>query len=178
MKEIVFVQTVSAEELRREVETWYDLFAGRKFYVWLGLAAILGGVAYNLWQGGGFKPLLALCFAALLFFVYMFFLHKKLAVGPVLNALKESPGCAGEVRVAISPAGTVTREAAGKTSQFPLSAFSRAAEVDHGVMLFVSKSGWISLKKSAFPAEDDYRRFLHNIELNRIRLEDRRREKA
>ncbi|MEA4862585.1 MAG: hypothetical protein VB042_04700 [Victivallaceae bacterium] len=178
MKEIFFVQTLSPEELRREVETWYDVFAGRKFYVWLGLAAIIGGVLYNLWRGGGTKPMLVLCLVALLFFVYMFFLHKRLAVGPVFNALKASPGVSGEVRAAISPAGTVTREAAGKISQFPLSSFALAAEVDHGVMLFVSKSGWISLKKSAFPSEDDYRRFLHNIELNRIRLEDRRREKA
>jgi len=74
VKEIILVQTVSEPELRREVETWYGIFAGKKLYVLIGLATIFGGVAYNLWRGGGVKPLLALCLTGALFFVYMLFL--------------------------------------------------------------------------------------------------------
>lgn len=171
MENIKLVQTQSEEELKKEVEIWYKLFVGRSRIVWIGVAAMLVGAGALIYRQSGGAKAAVLVVCAVLFFFYIVFLRKRLAITQVYNALRMSPIFGLPTEIEITPGGTLTIKAGDRSGTHHLKDFAVAAETGEALLLFVSKSGWITLLRNAFRNDEDYAALRHNVELNNIKIE-------
>lgn len=163
-----FKQHFSPEEVRAQIENWYKIFIGRSIYLWLGVGFIVAGAFLMVRQGAtSSKPGVTMMIGAVVYMLYICILRRKITTTQVYNALKNMEEFNREVLVTVSDTGKVSVDCNGKLGEHPLSEFTSAYETDSEIMLFVRKSGWLTLKKSGF-TEEQYKYFKHNLALNRI----------
>ncbi len=165
---IEFHQQFDAAEVKREVEIWYKLFIGKSIYMWLGLAFMVFAVVYSVRDGLAFgKPGITLLIGTVIYLFYVLYLRRRITIFQVYNSLSRAPGFGEISTINITEAGTVRIECGGRKGEHKLSEFTVAAETADTLMLFVRKSGWLTLRRSGFSPED-YIAFKRNLSLNNI----------
>ncbi|MDD4818531.1 MAG: hypothetical protein PHI85_11255 [Victivallaceae bacterium] len=169
MKEIRLIQTQTVDELRQEVDIWYRTFVSRRYFVFVGFVVLAAGTIFAAVRDN-FKAASLLGGAAVLFAFYTLFIQKKLAVTQVFNALRMSPIFGRETVIDITPGGTISISCNGYNGKHSLKDFSCAVETDRALLLFVNRSGWISLSRAAFPDRESYDELVHNIEIHSMRV--------
>ncbi len=158
---ITLRQTTTPEEVRDEVDCWYDLFINKKIYLWLGVAFLAGGGLLFFYRGGeSNSPGVVMLVSAVIYMSYMFLIRRRMTVMQLFQSLRNSPEFGKEVEYVINDNGTITRRCNGRTSEHKLSDFRSAVETPDMVMLFVNRSGWLSFRRNAFSGTDEYLKFL------------------
>ena len=164
-------QTTTPEEVRDEVDCWYDLFINKKIYLWLGVAFLAGGGILFFYRGGeSNSPGLVMLVSAIIYMCYMFLIRRRMTVMQLFQSLRNSPEFGQEVEYLISDAGEITRRCNGRTGTHMLSDFKTALETPELLMLFVNRSGWLAFRRSAFADIKDYQKFMDLIQKSGICL--------
>ncbi len=169
MDAIRLVQTQTLDELRQEVEIWYKTFVSRRYFVAVGFVILAAGTIFAAVRDN-FKAAALLGGAAVLFACYTLFIQKKLAVTQVFNALRMSPIFGKETVIDITPGGTISIASNGYSGKHSLKDFACAVETERALLLFVNRSGWLSLSRAAFPSRESYDALIHNIEIHGMRV--------
>ena len=164
-------QRTTPEEVRDEVDCWYDLFINKKLYLWLGVAFLAGGGILFFYRGGeSNSPGLVMLVSAIIYMCYMFLILRRMTVMQLFQSLRSSPEFGQEVEYLISDTGEITRRCNGRTTTHKLSDFKTALETAEILMLFVNRSGWLAFRRNDFASGKDYQDFLDLIQKTNIRL--------